>query len=104
MTENRAIEPKRKWDRAGIKAEIERRGMTLIALAHRYGLYDCAISQALNGGSLRGAQAISDFLDVPVAELFPDKYRRRSGRDHKAGNSSATSQNRGARADTGEAA
>jgi len=76
MAETKAAGSTRKWDRAEIQAELKRRGMTQLELARRYGLYDCAISQALNGGSLRGAMAISDFLGVPLDQLFPDRYRR----------------------------
>lgn len=91
MAETKVAGPTRRWDRAEIQAEIKRRGETQTGLARRYGLYDCAISQALNGGSLRGALAISDFLGVPIQDLFPDRYRRHH--DLKPTRRSSASQN-----------
>jgi lambda repressor-like predicted transcriptional regulator len=64
----------RKWDRHAIKAEVHRRGLTLTGIARDAGLYDCACSQGINGGSLAGAQALAKAIGVPVEELFPDRY------------------------------
>ncbi len=102
MADPKAAAPTRKWDRAEIQAEIKRRGETQVGLARRFGLYDSAISQALNGGSLRGALAISEFLGVPVTELFPGRYRRR--RDHMPDHSAGTSQKHTHTPDRAEAA
>lgn len=70
-----------RWDRAGIIAELHRRGMTLTGIAKDAGLYDSACRQGIGGGSRAGAEAIAKALNVPFEELFPDSYLR--GRHHK---------------------
>jgi Ner family transcriptional regulator len=70
-----------RWDRAGIIAEVHRRGMTLTGIAEAAGLYASACRQGIGGGSRAGAQAIADALDIPFETLFPTSYLR--GRHHK---------------------
>ncbi len=76
-----APEPKQ-WDRFAIKAEIERRGLTLTGIANGAGLYEGACRQGLIGNSRRGAEAIALALDIPFRTLFPTLYRR--GRHNEA--------------------
>lgn len=64
------------WDRFRIKAEVERRGASLTAVARDAGLSSSACRVALLGGSRAGAQALSDFLGVPIQKLFPGFYLR----------------------------
>lgn len=70
-----------RWDRAGIIAELHRRGMTLTGVAIDAGLYASACRQGIGGSSRAGAEAIANALGVPFEELFPDSYLR--GRHHK---------------------
>lgn len=69
-----------RWDRAGIIAEVHRRGMTLTGIAADAGLYASACRQGIGGGSKAGAKAIADALGIAFEELFPDSYLR--GRHH----------------------
>ncbi|PZU43893.1 MAG: hypothetical protein DI566_13300 [Microbacterium sp.] len=93
------------WDRHAILAEVRRRGLTLTGIAVAAGLYDAACRQALNGGSLKGAQAISNAIGVPVSELFPDRYtsRRPAHQDRNRKPSASASQKRSPRADAARA-
>ena len=58
------------WDRYAIKAEIYRRGQTLIGIARIYGLPEAACRQALHHGHRAGESAIADFLGMPRGWLF----------------------------------
>lgn len=64
------------WDKHEIKAEIHRRGMTLNVLSEMYGLSSSAVRVTLlrRKAITRADQAISDFLKVPLHELWPDRY------------------------------
>ena len=64
------------WDRHSIKAEVERRGLSLTGIAIDAGLYESACRQGIAGGSRSGAQAIADALGIPFRTLFPTQYRR----------------------------
>lgn len=70
MTTNEA------WDRFRIKAEVHRQGKTLTEIALEAGLSESACRMALTGGSRKGALALSDFLNVPLPQLFPGLYLR----------------------------
>lgn len=81
-------EPRKTWDRFSIKAEVERRGLTLTGIAKSAGLYESACRQALFGTSKAGAQAIADALGIPFRDLFPTQYRR--GRHNEPQNNRAS--------------
>lgn len=68
--------PDQKWDRHSIKAEVERRGMTLTGIAKDAGLYESACRQGLLGVSKPGAAAIAAALGIPFKTLFDDLYKR----------------------------
>jgi Ner family transcriptional regulator len=62
------------WDRPRIKAEVERKGSTLRALAIAVGLSRAACSNALRRRHRSAEEAIAAFLDIPVWELWPDRW------------------------------
>lgn len=92
------------WDRHRVKAEVERAGGTLTGIAKSAGLHEAACRQALGGGSYAGAQAISNFLGLPVKTLFPGLYRTNKVRRERIRKSGSTaSQKRSPRADAARA-
>lgn len=64
------------WDRHAIKAEVERRHMTLTGIAKDAGLYESACRHGLNGSNSSGAKAIAKALGIPFRVLFPTTYQR----------------------------
>lgn len=63
------------WGPEVIKAAIRMRGMTLSKLATDAGLSESACRQSLTrGNSPAGDRAISEFLGVPLYQLWPDRY------------------------------
>lgn len=67
--------PRARWDRHSIKAEVARRGFTLTRVALDAGLEASACRRALIRRFQRGEEALSQFLDVPLIELWPERYR-----------------------------
>ena len=66
------------WDSHSIKAELHRRGMTLTRLAEIKGLNPNSFRAVWTRTHRKAEAAIAEFLDVPVARLFPDRYPIRS--------------------------
>lgn len=64
------------WDRHAIKAEINRRNMTLTGIARDAGLPEAACRKALFGLDRKGADAIADALGIPFDTLFPAGFIR----------------------------
>lgn len=62
------------WDRHAIKAELGRRGLTLVAVARDAGLEPSACKVALRRRNWGGEAAIAAALDVPPEELWPERY------------------------------
>lgn len=62
------------WDRHAILAEISRRGSNLTKLALSAGLSAGACRIAMCRHLPSAEMAISNFLGVPVYELWPDRY------------------------------
>jgi Ner family transcriptional regulator len=93
------------WDRYAIVAEVQRRGATLKRLSQEAGEPDCTAAQALRQGYPKGEKIISDFLGIPVAELWPDRYPEHSiRRKTNAANTTKASQKSRPSAGVGEAA
>ena len=65
-----------KWDAPGILAEVKRRASNLTALAREAGLQDSACRTSLSRPFPAADKAISDFLGVPLGELWPDRYEK----------------------------
>lgn len=59
-----------------IRAEIRMRGKTLTDVARLYGTSPQIVSMALREPSLSGEKAISDFLEKPLHELFPERWTK----------------------------
>lgn len=76
MTKLTAVDPAfTRWSPEVIKAAIAMRGMTLRALALRHGLSESACRQSISRGNSPAAdRVISKFLNVPLYELWPDRY------------------------------
>ena len=100
-----ASPPPAEWDRHAIKAEINRRGMTLTGIARDAGLSESACRRALFGLDLRGANAIADAIGVPFDTLFPTGFIRSRSSHPKASAKPAgeSRQKRGRPASTGRA-
>ena len=73
----------RAWDKNQIMAEIVRRGVSPSALSRGYGLSASAVRLTLynRAKAITAAdQAISDFIGVPLHELWPERYDDRGNR------------------------
>lgn len=71
---------KPKWDRHSILAELRRRGMTMRKLAEYRGISASGFGQVWTRPNEKNERAIADFLEVPVEELFPDRYPKTHAR------------------------
>lgn len=102
MTKTSPVE----WDRHAIKAELGRRGLTLVAVAEQAGLEPSVVRHGLRGGSRRGAEAIARALGVSFRTLFPDSYLRGVADKAKTSRESTarTSQKHHVRGDTARGA
>jgi len=65
---------KEPWTKAKIKCALEERGMTLSGLAELKGIHPSAMRSVWSRNSPSCEKAISEYLGVPVAELFPNRY------------------------------
>lgn len=65
-----------RWDRHAIKAEVHRRGMTLIGIARAAGLEPSACKVALRRRNFGGEAAIAAALGVDPSVLWPGRYSR----------------------------
>lgn len=74
--------PPADWDRHSIKAEVERRGMSLSGIARDAGLNPNACSLALMGLNRKGANAVAAALGIPFDTLFPAGMFSRSRSSH----------------------
>jgi Ner family transcriptional regulator len=63
-----------KWDAPGILAAVKRKGETLTSLSRNANLYDSACRTSLTRPFPAADKVISDFLEVPLHELWPDRY------------------------------
>jgi Ner family transcriptional regulator len=71
---------KPKWTNLKIKYEVHSRGMTLTRLAEISGLNSKSFRAVWSRKHRKAEAAIANFLDIPVEELFPDRYPIRSSR------------------------
>lgn len=62
------------WHPEDIAAAIRKRGVTLTGLALRYGLNSAAVRHCLGKPHGQAEAVVARFLDVPAAELWPDRY------------------------------
>ena len=65
---------RRQWDRHAIKAEVHRRGLTLIGIAREAGLEPSACGVALRRRNVLGERAIAAALGVEPSVLWPERY------------------------------
>jgi Ner family transcriptional regulator len=70
--------PKGGWDQHSIKAELHRQGMTLSKLAQSVGLTVNSFSHVWKRPVTKAEEALSTFLDIPLKELFPNRYPKRT--------------------------
>ncbi|CAD7055264.1 transcriptional regulator [Pseudorhizobium halotolerans] len=66
-----------KWDRHAILGELRRRGMTLTRLAELNNVSPGGFRLVWSRPNSKSEAAIAKFLNVPVEELFPDRYPKR---------------------------
>jgi Ner family transcriptional regulator len=66
---------KQVWDRWAILCEVKRRGSNLKEISLKAGLSFASCSASLVSPNFPTAdKALSDFLGVPLQELWPDRY------------------------------
>lgn len=68
------------WTKARIKCALEERGMTMTGLAELKGLNPNNFRAVWSRVVRPAEKAIAEYLGVPVAELFPDRYPERKSR------------------------
>ena len=70
------------WDRYSIKAEINRRGSSLVELAREYSITpnSLRVTLARQRPVVKADLVISDFLKVPLHVLWPDRYDDKGNR------------------------
>lgn len=74
-----------KWDRWAIAAEVKRQGGSLTQISLEAGKSESACRVCLINPNLPAAdKAISDFINVPVHELWPDRYFPNGERRNKS--------------------
>lgn len=62
------------WHPEDIKAAIRKRGQTLTGLAKAHGLPPANVRNATRSPVRSGEVVIARFLDVPLHELWPDRW------------------------------
>lgn len=67
------------WHRADIRAAVEKKGETLSSLARKAGIHPMACRRAVAARNIPGETAISRLIDVPVWELWPDRWHKPAG-------------------------
>lgn len=65
---------KQPWTKARIKCALEERGMTMTGLAELKGLNPNNFRAVWSRVVRPAEQAIAEYLGVPAAELFPERY------------------------------
>lgn len=68
------------WDKHAIKAAIYRKGKTLSDLAKENGIPAPTLRSALVKPTKNAEIIISNFLNIPVYELFPDRWTKENKR------------------------
>lgn len=68
------------WDQHSIKAELHRQGMTLANLAKSKSKSPGSFSHVWKRPNSIAEKTISEFLETPLKELFPDRYPKRTAR------------------------
>lgn len=63
-----------KWDRHSILGELRRRGMTLTRLAELNNVSPGGFRTIWTRPNSNSESIISAFLEIPVEQLFPDRY------------------------------
>lgn len=71
---------RKKWDRHAIKAAIYRKGQTMVGISSAAGLHAHSCSISLRRPCPSADNVISDFLQVSLHELWPDRYDKNSVR------------------------
>jgi Ner family transcriptional regulator len=74
MSKPKASRDRKVWHPEQIKAAIRMQGATLSKLARDAGLEESACRQALRRPTPSGEQVISAFLNVPLNQLWPERY------------------------------
>ncbi len=88
---------KQPWTKARIKCALEERGMTMNGLAELKGISPSQFRHVWNKTVRAAERALSEFLEVPVDELFPDRYPIRKSPLLSAENEAAIARAKAAR-------
>ncbi|RWR14222.1 helix-turn-helix domain-containing protein [Paenirhodobacter populi] len=86
------------WSKAQIKCALEERGMTLNGLAELKGIEPSLMRHVWNRTVRSAERALAEYLGVPVAELFPDRYPIRRSRILSAENEALIAREKARRA------
>ncbi len=65
---------KQAWTKARIKCALEEKGMTMTGLDELKGINPAHFRHVWNRTVRPAEKAIAEYLGVPVAEMFPDRY------------------------------
>lgn len=79
------------WHREDIKAAVRKRGKTLCQLSLESGLSISATRKTFFYAVPRADRAISAFIEVPLHELWPDRYDEQGNRIYASRRSKALS-------------
>jgi Ner family transcriptional regulator len=63
------------WHRADILAAIKKKGGTLAQLSRINGLHERTLYNALERHWPKGEKIISDYIEVPVHVIWPERYK-----------------------------
>lgn len=92
------------WTKPRIKCALEERGMTLTGLAELKGINPSVMRNVWKRPAPSAEKALSEYLGVPAAELFPDRYPRRRSHILSAENEALIARAKARRAADNEAA
>lgn len=95
---------KQPWTKARIKCALEERGMTMTGLAELNGINPNNFRAVWSRKVRPAEKAIADYLEVPVDELFPDRYPIRRSSLLSKENEELIASQKAARAADGRAA
>ena len=69
---------------AQIKMLIGQKGKTLKQLAREHSVSQMAVNKGVNGSSSLGEQIISEFLEIPLHEIWPELWTKNGVRIKKS--------------------
>lgn len=78
------------WDPPRIKAELQRKGLTLNGLSIAHGADRCTASKAIRASYPRFERIIAEALGVEPQEIWPERYDGEGNSLHTRGRTNST--------------